>query len=167
MSRALAFEHRFAAAAVDGGAVDVGRSWFAHLPPPLLDLYRRGETAEFDRAMESAMAGTGARATRENWRFRARPYGVTGYSAVLNAAAQYALHDLAKDISTPLWIADPDGEQFFPGQSAELAALVGPATLVRFTQDEGASYHCQPMARELTEQRLFDWLDEQLRDARS
>ena len=161
--RALAFEHRFAAAAVDGGAVDVGRSWFAHLPPPLLDLYRRGETAEFDRVMASAMAEPGARAERENWRFRARPYGVAGYSAVLDTAARYALHDLAKDITTPLWIADPDGEQFFPGQSAELAALVGNATLARFTQDEGASYHCQPLARELTEQRVLDWLDEQLR----
>ena len=29
-----------------------------------------------------------------------------------------------------------------------------------FTQAEGASYHCQPLARELTEQRMFDWLDE-------
>jgi hypothetical protein len=36
------------------------------------------------------------------------------------------------------------------------------AALARFTQEEGASYHCQPMARELTEQRMFDWLDEQI-----
>jgi hypothetical protein len=32
----------------------------------------------------------------------------------------------------------------------------------RFTQAEGASYHCQPLARELTEQRMFDWMDEQI-----
>ena len=24
------------------------------------------------------------------------------------------------------------------------------------------SYHCQPMARELTDQRMFDWLDEHI-----
>lgn len=35
-------------------------------------------------------------------------------------------------------------------------------TYARFTQAEGASYHCQPLARELTEQRMFDWMDEQL-----
>ena len=28
--------------------------------------------------------------------------------------------------------------------------------------DRAAGYHCQPMARELTEQRMFDWLDEHI-----
>jgi hypothetical protein len=69
---------------------------------------------------------------------------------------------VAGQITTPLYISDPDGEQFFRGQSAELAALVPGSTLARFTQEEGASYHCQPMARELTEQRMFDWLDERI-----
>ena len=105
----------------------------------------------------------GGNAAQETWQFRARPYGVSGYSAVLDAVSQYTVHDVAGRITTPLYIADPDGEQFFGGQSAELAGLVPGATLARFTQEEGASYHCQPMARELTEQRMFDWLDEQLR----
>ena len=61
------------------------------------------------------------------------------------------------------YVTDPDGDQFFAGQPAELAALVPTATHARFTQAEGASYHCQPLARELTEQRMFDWLDEQIR----
>lgn len=76
--------------------------------------------------------------------------------------SQYIVKDVAGRITTPLYITDPDGEQFFDGQSAELAALVPGSTLARFTQTEGASYHCQPMARELTEQRMFDWLDEQI-----
>ena len=160
--RALAFEHRFAAAVADGGVVDVGRSWSSHLPPPLLALLEQGRTAEFDQAMEAGMRLPEARAARENWAFRARPYGVAGYSAVLAAVSEYTLRDVADRIATPLYIVDPDGEQFFPGQSAELAGLVPTATLARFTQDEGAGYHCQPMARELTEQRLFDWLDERL-----
>jgi hypothetical protein len=29
---------------------------------------------------------------------------------------------------------------------------------VHFTADEGANFHCQPMARLLTDQRMFDWL---------
>jgi hypothetical protein len=53
-------------------------------------------------------------------------------------------------------------DQFFAGQSAELAALVPGSTLTRFTQEK-ASYHCRPMAREITEQRMFDWRDEQIR----
>ena len=160
--RALAFEHRFAAAIADGGVVSVGRTWFGNLPPQLLALYRSGDKAAFDHRMRQAMAAPEAAAARETWAFRARPYGVQGYSAVLDEVATYDVTDVAGQITTPLYITDPDGEQFFPGQPAELAALVPGATLARFTQEEGAGYHCQPMAREFTEQRMFDWLDEHI-----
>jgi hypothetical protein len=33
---------------------------------------------------------------------------------------------------------------------------------VRFTAAEGAGEHCQPLARTLTAQRIFDWLDDQI-----
>lgn len=161
--RALAFERRFAAAIADGGVVDISRTWFANLPPVLLSLYREGKTDQFDQAMTAAMTAPGARAAQESWQFRARPYGVTGYSAVLDAVSRYNLTDVAGQIRTPLYITAPDGEQLLPGQSAELAQLVPGSTLVSFTEEEGATYHCQPMARALTEQRMFDWLDEQLR----
>ena len=36
------------------------------------------------------------------------------------------------------------------------------AALVTFTADERAGRHCEPMARSLLEQRMFDWLDETL-----
>jgi hypothetical protein len=62
-------------------------------------------------------------------------------------------------IQCPLFIADPDDEQFWPGQSQEVYdALVCPKTLVRFTAEEGANWHCEPKARALYDQRLFDWL---------
>jgi len=34
--------------------------------------------------------------------------------------------------------------------------------VVPFTAADGANFHCQPMARLLTDQRVFDWLDERL-----
>jgi dienelactone hydrolase len=160
VARALAFEHRFAAAIADGGVVSVARTWFKHLPQPLLALYSSGDKTTFDQQMRQAMSAPEAEPARETWAFRARPYGVAGYSAVLDEVAKYDVTSVAGQVTTPLFIADPDGEQFFGGQPAELAALVPGATLARFTQEEGASYHCQPMARELTEQRMFDWLDD-------
>jgi dienelactone hydrolase len=160
VARALAFEHRFAAAIADGGVVSVARTWFKNLPQPLLALYRSGDKAAFDQQMRRAMSVPEAQSARETWAFRARPYGVDGYSAVLDEVAKYDVTSVAGQVTTPLFIADPDGEQFFSGQPAELAALVPGSALARFTQEEGASYHCQPMARELTEQRMFDWLDE-------
>jgi hypothetical protein len=160
--RALAFEHRFAAAIADGGVVDVSRSWTAHLPHHLLSLYEKGEKDAFDEEMSLGMHLPGSKATRTEWKFRSRPYGVSGYSTVIDEVRRYHLRDVAGQITTPLYVIDVDGDQFFGGQPAELAALVPDATRQHFTQSEGAGHHCQPLARELTEQRMLDWLDEQI-----
>ncbi len=56
-----------------------------------------------------------------------------------------------------------------PGGRAVLARPAGAAgrarpgaTLVTFSDDEGASGHCEPLGRALVEQRVLDWLDERL-----
>jgi len=162
--RALAFEHRFAAAIADGGVVDVARTWTQHIPHRLLAAYLKGDKERFDKELWWAFHLPGTRAAHLAWNFRSRPYGVSGYSAALDAVAQYNLTDIAGQIRTPLYVIDADGDQFFGGQPAELAALVPGSTYARFTQTEGASFHCQPLARELTEQRMFDWLDDQIAD---
>jgi hypothetical protein len=46
-----------------------------------------------------------------------------GYSPVLDEVAAYDATDAAGQIMAPLDITDPGGEQFPPGQPAELAAL--------------------------------------------
>ena len=162
--RALAFEHRFAAAIADGGVVDVARTWTQHIPHRLLAAYLKGDKERFDKEMGWAFHLPGTRAANLAWNFRSRPYGISGYSAALDAVAQYNLTEVAGRIATPLYVIDTDGDQFFGGQPAELAALVPGSTHARFTQTEGASFHCQPLARELTEQRMFDWLDDQIAD---
>jgi hypothetical protein len=161
--RALAFEHRFAAAIADGGVVDVLQSWAQYIPHRLLASYQNGHKERFDKEMALAFHLPGTRTGKLRWEFRSRPYGVSSYSDGLDAVAQYNLRDIASQITTPLYVIDADGDQFFGGQPAELAALVPGATHARFTQVDGASYHCQPLARELTEQRMFDWLDDQLK----
>jgi hypothetical protein len=58
-----------------------------------------------------------------------------------------------------MFIADPEDEQFWPGQSREVyEALDCHKTLVPFTREEGANWHCEPKARSLFDQRMFDWL---------
>jgi hypothetical protein len=64
-------------------------------------------------------------------------------------------------IRTPLLVCDPDGEQFWPGQAQRLVdALPDYAELLPFRAAEGADFHCEPMARALVDQRMFDWLDD-------
>jgi hypothetical protein len=159
--RALAFEHRFAAAIADPGVVDVSTSWTGHLPKSMLGLLERGETEKFDREMALAMKLSPTLA--RTWRFRARPYRTDGYAETIAAVRQYDVAGVAAQITTPLLITSPENEQFWPGQAERLAELTASvSTLVRFTAAEGADEHCQPLARSLTAQRMFDWLDERV-----
>ena len=99
--------------------------------------------------------------TARTWKFRARPYGETGYAKTIEAVRLYTITaEQAGQITTPLLITSPEGEQFWPGQSEELAGLTpNVSTLIHFTAAEGADFHCQPLSRALTAQRVFDWLD--------
>jgi hypothetical protein len=92
--------------------------------------------------------------------FRGRPYEHEDWFDLYTAVRQYRLDpETAASIRTPLLITDPDGEQFWPGQSRQLSGLVpGRADVLHFGADEGAGYHCQPTGRLLTENRMFDWL---------
>ena len=160
--RALAFEHRIAAAIADPGVYDVFEPWSKNVPPELLQLLDSGDKQTFDRFFNEGMQEAPP-AQRQNWEWRAKPYGLQSPFDVFSAARQYNLADVADQITTPLLITDPEGEQFWPGQSQQLFdKLQGNKRLVPFTADEGADRHCEPMARSLLEQRMFDWLDETL-----
>ncbi|MDI9916231.1 prolyl oligopeptidase family serine peptidase [Rhodococcus sp. IEGM 1379] len=159
--QALAFEHRIAAAVADPGVVDVSASWLKHIPRGMQNLLDEGKADAFDREM--AMGMRASKDTARTWRFRSRPYLTEGYYNTLAEVRKYRLEHVAGSITTPMLITDPEGEQFWPGQSSRLAELSGGSTtVVPFTAAEGANLHCQPMARRLTDQRMFDWLDEQL-----
>ena len=159
--RALAFEHRFAAAIVDPGVVDVSTSWTDHLPKSLVELLDKGETQKLERDMKFGLEFQKDAASQ--WAFRARPYGHLGYAETLQEVRKYNVADVAGQITTPLMITSPEREQFWPGQAERLAELTkSVSTLVPFTAAEGADFHCQPLARSLTDQRMFDWLDERL-----
>ncbi len=159
--RAIAFEHRLAAAVADTGVVDVGDSWLRHLPPQLGELLRRGDKAAFNACM--AQGGDDPK-LEAMWNFRSRPYGSRDPYEVFAKMLQYRIEpELAARIRTPLLITDPEGEQFWPGQAERLAAMTpGVSTRLRFRAAQGANFHCEPMARRLVEQQMFDWLDETL-----
>jgi hypothetical protein len=166
--RALAFEHRIAAGIADPGVMDVSTSWTQELPPGLMDELvgapadeQRAIAAEIDKEVDDAAAHSAV--FRFTLAMRTAPYGTTSYSETLLKLADYALRDVAGQIRTPMLIADPEGEAFWPGQSQELYdALTGPKELVRFTAAEGADLHCEPKALGLRSQRFFDWLDRTL-----
>ena len=159
--RALAFEHRFAAAVADPGVVDVSTSWTAPLPGFMrAQLDDPGKRESFDKEM--GWTERFSKSTRATLHFRGEPYGITSGSRfdLYQEVLKQRLGDEVKDITTPLLITEPEDEQFWPGQSRRLyERLTGPKELVRFTAAEGANRHCEPMAPGLREARIYAWLD--------
>jgi hypothetical protein len=163
LGRALAFEHRFTAAAVDGGVVDVSRAWRAGLPAPLLAVFEAGDAERFDTALLSA---TPDPERARMFAFRARPYGTfSSPFELFTAVSAYRLDSqLLGQISTPTMVMDPDNEEFFPGQSAEFFdGLRATKVLARFRYEDGAGFHCEPYARGAANLRMLDFFESEIR----
>jgi hypothetical protein len=161
--RALAFEHRIAAAVADPGVVDVSTIILGHLPHVMIKLLEEGEREKFDRDVEWTLKISAS--TRSLLALRMRPYGVSAPYDFFSAARDYALSDeVIAQIATPVLVTDPDNEQFWPGQSRELFDRLAGETkaIIAFTEEEGADSHCEPAASGLRAERIFDWLDERI-----
>jgi hypothetical protein len=159
--RALAFEHRFAAAIADPGVVRVADSWLQSLPDVMKQLLDQGDKKDFDAFMEAGLKDEPNLLAALRWRMA--PYGTDSfYDAYVAAEAQHLDAGTLAQITTPLLITSPDHEQFWPGQSGEMHAMVQSSTLMAFTEAEGADWHCEPVAHALRDERIFDWLEEVL-----
>jgi hypothetical protein len=161
--RALAFEHRFAAAVADPGVVDVSTAWLDPLPGSMRKELEEGKREQFDRNMR--IGEKLSHAARSAMEFRGRPYGIAGDSRydLFAEVLKNRLGEEVAQIDTPLLITEPEGEQFWPGQSRQLYdRLPGEKQLVRFTAAEGGGRHCEPTAASLRDTRVFDWLEERL-----
>lgn len=164
--RAVAFEHRIAAAVADPGVVDVAETMIGHLDGSTRKLLEQGKQEKFDSRIRAAERFS--KSLRFMMKFRSLPYGTDSPYEMFRRASDYRLdEETAKGIRCPLLITDPENEQFWPGHSRRLAEMAGgPTALIRFTAEEGADGHCEPKTPALRAQRVFDWLDEQLRVGR-
>jgi hypothetical protein len=156
--RALAFEHRIAAGIADPGVMDVSTTIVGKYPPEMLQLVEDGKQEEFDNMMAEGLKYMD-KAMRQTVEWRMKPYGTDSFYEWIKMSQQYHVRNVIGQIQCPMFIADPDDEQFWPGQSQEVYdALTCPKTIVRFMREEGANWHCEPKARGLYDQRMFDWL---------
>jgi alpha-beta hydrolase superfamily lysophospholipase len=159
--RALAFEHRIAAGVADPGVWDVSAPWLGHLPAILRNALDAKDKSQFDQYMQMGTASN-ARG-RMMLRFRMRPFGIASYYDVFRAVQEYNLAEVVGSIRTPMLNADPEGEQFFPGQAQKLYdALSCPKTMAHFTHEQGADQHCEVAAPGYRDFCIYDWLDEVL-----
>jgi hypothetical protein len=93
--------------------------------------------------------------------WRMAPYGTTSYyEAYVKAREQTLDAATVAQIQCPTLVLDPEGEQFWPGQSQQLFdALTCEKQLRHFTAEEGADWHCEPAAQSLRDEVVFDFLE--------
>jgi hypothetical protein len=156
--RALAFEKRIKAGICDPAVMDVSAAILSKFPKRFEKLLDQGNKEEFDKEMNMGMKMMGHE-MRQAMVWRMKPYQTDSFYEWVSESMKFNARDVIKQIECPMFIADPEDEQFWPGQSQEVFdALECPKTLVKFTAEEGANWHCEPRARSLYDQRMFDWL---------
>lgn len=156
--RALAFEHRIKAGIVDPGVMDVASAVMGNFPKSMIKVLETGDKEKFDRDMKMGMKVAGHEA-RQNVEWRMKPYMTDSFYDWVTESQKYNARDVIGQIECPMFVADPEDEQFWPGQAQEVYdALKSPKTIVKFKAEEGANWHCEPKGRSLYDQRMFDWL---------
>jgi dienelactone hydrolase len=152
--RALAFEHRFAAAVVDPGVIDYISSW----PEAVIATAYAGDKAQVDASWNSFLADSPAELA-VTLRKRLEIFVTTSWYDGVRQMQQYTVKGLVGRITTPMLVTAAQEEQFWPGQSQTLFdALKAPKTLHHFSAADGSQWHCEPMAPQHRNEVILDWL---------
>ena len=164
--RALAFEPRVRAAAVDPGAIYVGISWTGPLSefPGLLDLVAAGKSEQVDGEWSGFAAQLPAD-KQASFAKRLELYPGESFSEKYAQIVRYDNSDVVGQITCPVLVGDNEVEQFFPGQAKQLLKALTAAKgsrYLKFTSADGSQYHCEPMAYRRRNAAIMDFFADQL-----
>jgi pimeloyl-ACP methyl ester carboxylesterase len=157
-ARAAALEHRIAACILDDGVYDVYENFMEKLGT-LSNAVAQGNATVVNTAIETSMYfDTGIRWIMSHgmWVFNA-----TDPLDFIQKNKDYTLKDVAENIECPTLVLEAQMDHDFPGGPKKVYdVLKCPKKYILFTAEEGAEDHCQVAALSLSNQRIFDWLDE-------
>jgi pimeloyl-ACP methyl ester carboxylesterase len=158
-ARAAAFEHRISAYILYNGVYDGYDALASSLPKSLLGAIESGKQEIVNATFEILMDSD------PNIRFNvAHGMWTTGLNSpyeLITRSKDYTVKDIAKNIECPTLVLEAEKDDSFPGQPKRVYdALTCQKKYILFTSEEGAEEHCQCGASSLSNQRIFDWLDE-------
>jgi pimeloyl-ACP methyl ester carboxylesterase len=167
--RAAAFEKRLRLCIANPGVLNWGEAILQHLDaiPGLVNLLDTNPAA-FDRAVwgvfrAASVAGGILRAGDWWLKDSMFKHGATTPSAMLRELARYDNRAIVERITCQTLVMDGEAEEFSAGQARRLYdALRCPKDYMLFTAADTGLVHCQLGAMAVAEQRVFDWLDENL-----
>lgn len=160
--RGVSGEPRVAALVADPGMWDTADTIRAMLPSPVRERFPDVDPAELEPYLAEAVGNPMAR-----WKLQQRGLWVHGLPTlgdlVVDLGRRYRLSEVADRIACPTLLTTAEGDPLGGGAQSLYEALTCPKTIVRFTAAEGAQGHCEGWNRSRFDQRVFDWLDEVLR----
>src|ERR687897_1269620 len=93
-------------------------------------------------------------------------FGIDSPYELVKNSSKFTLNEIAQNIRCPTLVLDAEKDDSFPGQPQKVYdALTCPKKYILFTVEEGAEEHCQCGAPSLSNQRIFDWVDETLKNS--
>ena len=158
-ARAAAFEHRIAACILYDGVYDGYDAFASSFPKSLLTAIENGDSKVVNMVLGILMESD------PNIRFNIKhgmwTAGVNTPFELIQQSKNYSIKDIVQNIKCPTLVLEAEKDDSFPGQPKKVYdALTSPKKYILFTEEEGAEEHCQTGAPALSNQRIFDWLDD-------
>ncbi|OJU82474.1 MAG: hypothetical protein BGO10_10025 [Chlamydia sp. 32-24] len=160
--RALAFENRVALSVVNGGVYDFHEIFMRDTPPDLETWLDSPEICEeIDKFLYIEMQ----KRSEIRWAISHGMYvfHVPTPSALFRVTRDYHLRDVIKEIKTKMLVVDSENDLLMKDQGKKFyTTLQAPKDYLFFTTQEGAGEHCQIGASQLSNEKIFNWIEENI-----
>lgn len=162
-ARAAAFEPRLSAVILYDGVYDGYDAIKSGLPPRLLSALDEGNS-EFVNTVISELMNSDPN-VKFNMKHGMWTTGSNSPFELIIGAKKFSVKNILGNIKIPTLVLEGEMDDSFPGQPEKVydGLICLPPSLKKhivFTKEEGAEEHCQNGAPAITNQRIFDWLDE-------
>ena len=160
-ARAAAFDNRISACILYNGVYDGYDATASSFPQPLLTAINKSDSEYVNITIKNLMVSD------PNIRFNIK-HGMwtTGthspYDLIIRSK-KYTIKDTLSNIRCSTLVLEAEKDDSFPGQPKKVYDGLTSASskaYILFTEEEGAEEHCQCGAPAISNQRIFDWLDE-------
>ncbi len=173
--RAAAFEHRLAAVVADPAILSVWLPWTVKFPQ-IASLFGMGASKqEINTVWQNDFVPALDPVERYEVAKSSEPYGQQFLTAARaghvfgdmyefgTTVMRFTVADVADRITAPTLVTVYEQDQLIipaPEQGAKVFQLLrGDKQLHTFTAAQGAQFHCAPMAPQIRNQVVYDWLD--------
>ena len=156
--RAVAFEKRISACIANGGILDFSQIYTQSMPANVLS-WVSSAPERFNSVVSMAMK----KSLFVSWGINngMLRFGVNTPADLIKHVREYSLKGVAEKISCPVLVVDSEGETFLKGQAQKLYDMLkSQKDFMLFTRKEAAQAHCQQGASAVSNERIFNWLDE-------